>query len=494
MTPFIILVLLLQGSEPARRKSRRKQTKTSDAENAKMLADILRFINDEPPSVKDPIEGCPSSARANCPVGYTCNVVRSRTCRDGECILNKTQVCELDCQLTMCNQEDFDIQQKRQAVVTAGGKDTISAPQSTRDPFQIADSPPKQLSYPTIATTTTSTSKVTEPTRPAATMTSVTNTQQSTSTTMHSTTSATTSSTTPVRTDDEELTDSDRVARPDVVVTGQAVSRLNENCIYLRRERLFECQNWHVSTIVSDLRRARDLSFKLPYTIKQAMPNLELPLHKEWLPLANQIVPAFSQEVVTSHVFTYCINAEFHNFYASRYKSKTKTQLAAIKSIVKMSATCKIPLTPMRKKLMLAAQRHFFHKITKPRFTGFAHFCIERTEETPTVDPSLEIKILGPILAKLVSRAVNRVWAKSDIYLKIVGDADYYGYKLPPALDEAVERTLEEASQEPNLAHVTSLLVKNIHSEDLRRKTRYSYTTSYFHQPGLLPNSFEIGP
>ena len=154
-------------------------------------------------------------------------------------------------------------------------------------------------------------------------------------------------------------------------------------------------------------------------------------------------------------------------------------------AIVRMSASCKIPLTPMRKKLLLAAQRHFFRMVTKPRFTGFAHFCIERTQETPTVDPALEIKILGPILAKLVSRAVNRAWARSDIYLKIVGDADYYGYKLPPALDEAVERTLEEAAQEPNLAHVTSLLVKNIHSEDLRRKTRYSYTPS---APTVVPS------
>ena len=235
-----------------------------------------------------------------------------------------------------------------------------------------------------------------------------------------------------------------------------------------------------VSTTLSDLRSARDLSFKLSFTIKQAVPNSDPPLHEEWLPITNQILPTFSKEVVTSHVFTYCINAEFHKFYGTPIKSKTKRQLAAIKSIVKMAASCKIPLTPMRKKLLLAAQRHFFRIITKPRFTGFAHFCIERTQETPTVDPALEIKILGPILAKLVSRAVNRVWAKSDIYLKIVGDADYYGYKLPPVLDEAVEKTLDESSQEPNLAYVTRYLFKNIHSEYLRRKTRYSYA------PGVL--------
>ena len=63
----------------------------------------------------------------------------------------------------------------------------------------------------------------------------------------------------------------------------------------------------------------------------------------------------------------------------------------------------------MRKKLLLAAQRHFFRIIINSRFTGFVHFCVERIQETPTVDPALELKILGPILAKLVSRAVNRV-------------------------------------------------------------------------------------
>ena len=102
------------------------------------------------------------------------------------------------------------------------------------------------------------------------------------------------------------------------------MSRLNENCICLRKERLFECQDWHVSTIVNDIRRARDLSFKLPYKINQAMPKLELPLHKKWFSLANQIVPALSQKIVTSHVFTYCINAEFNKFYENRYKSKIK--------------------------------------------------------------------------------------------------------------------------------------------------------------------------
>ena len=121
MILLIVTLLLLPDVQPARRKSRRKQNRTSDEENAKMLADILRFINDEPPSVKDPIEGCPQS-ETRCPVGYTCNVVRSRTCRDGECILNKTQVCELDCQLTICNLEDHEIEYKRHLLDAAGGK------------------------------------------------------------------------------------------------------------------------------------------------------------------------------------------------------------------------------------------------------------------------------------------------------------------------------------------------------------------------------------
>ena len=76
----------------------------------------------------------------------------------------------------------------------------------------------------------------------------------------------------------------------------------------------------------------------------QAIPNLELPLIKEWLPLAHEISPTFSKEIVTSHVFIYCVIAEFHN-YANRYQSETKTLLAAIKFIVKMSATCSILLT-----------------------------------------------------------------------------------------------------------------------------------------------------
>ena len=200
-----------------------------------------------------------------------------------------------------------------------------------------------------------------------------------------------------------------------------SISRLNENCIYLREERLFECQNWKVSTIVSDLRRARNLSFKLPYAVRDAMPDIEKPLHPKWLEIASEIVPPFSQEVVTSHVFTKCINQFFYEFYDKPYKSSAKTQFAAVIMVVKINARCKIPLTPLRKRLMLAAERPFFRIVTKPRLAGFVHFLIERTAETPTVNPNLEIKVLGPILAKLVARTVNRVWSKDAIYLKSLG-------------------------------------------------------------------------
>ena len=386
-----------------------------------MLADILRFINDEPPSVKDPIETCPQSD-ANCPMGYTCNIVRSRTCANGECILNKSQVCELDCQLALCNAEDRQIQSNRNKFHLTGGKDS-EAPE-TRDPPQertaVRDQP-KQLKYTTVVTPTMNPTETdtplttpamavpsSAPTTPTVTATTSSELTMRNATELRitdlstaSTTSIITTTISPKRTDDQGQVTSGRKAMPEQILTGQAVSRLNENCIYFRKERIFECQNWKVSTIVSDLRRARDLSFKLPYTIKQAMPNLELPLHEEWLPLANQIVPAFSQEVVTSHVFTYCINAEFYKFYETPIRSKTKRQLAAIMAIVRMSTRCKIPLTPKRKKWLLAARRHFFRMITKLRFTGFALFCIERTRETPTVDPVLEMKILEPILAKL---------------------------------------------------------------------------------------------
>ena len=120
----LIALLLLTTVEPARRKSRRKKTRTSDEENARMLADILKFINDEPPSIKDPIEGCPPHD-TNCPMGYMCNIVRSRTCANGECILNKSQVCELDCQLALCNAEDQKIQENRNLFHMAGGRTRV---------------------------------------------------------------------------------------------------------------------------------------------------------------------------------------------------------------------------------------------------------------------------------------------------------------------------------------------------------------------------------
>ena len=140
--------------------------------------------------------------------------------------------------------------------------------------------------------------------------------------------------------------------------------------------------------VVSDLRRAHNLSFKLPHTVRNAMLDIDKPLIPEWLTIASDIVPPFTQEIVASLFFTQCINEVFFEFYDKKYKSAViKLQFAAVLMVVKVSASCKIPLTPLRKRLMLAAQRHFFRMVTKPRLACFVHFLEERTAGTLTVNP-----------------------------------------------------------------------------------------------------------
>ena len=99
---------------------------------------------------------------------------------------------------------------------------------------------------------------------------------------------------TTVSPDSQTTTNSTSTSHKIKVIKNSEVSRLNENCIYLREARLFKCQNWKVSTIISDLSCARNLSFKLSYTVREAMLDKDKPVHLEWLKIATDIVPPFT--------------------------------------------------------------------------------------------------------------------------------------------------------------------------------------------------------
>ena len=63
----------------------------------------------------------------NCLMGYACNIVRSRTCGDEECILNKSQVRELDRKLAIFNVNDQEVEDSRNQFHLAGeGLESVS--------------------------------------------------------------------------------------------------------------------------------------------------------------------------------------------------------------------------------------------------------------------------------------------------------------------------------------------------------------------------------
>ena len=154
---IIVLIMCAQSAKRDRkRKSRRKIIQNDDATNRKILEEILNFLQDEPTSVADPIESC-ENYKNTCPIGYICNVIRARTCQNGECILKKTTVCELDCQMTICNEADKAIESQRMSFAAARGKiptyHTTPRPTITLQPTAITlshDSP----TYSTPLTTT----------------------------------------------------------------------------------------------------------------------------------------------------------------------------------------------------------------------------------------------------------------------------------------------------------------------------------------------------
>ena len=221
------------------------------------------------------------------------------------------------------------------------------------------------------------------------------------------------------------------------------------------------------------MQKAKEIApLKLASQLRQTTTRYTEHLHPVWKSIASDIIPSFNNEIITQHMFVYCINKVFIESEQFAYLSYRKREMESMLTVVKMRMFCQIPLTQLRKKLMLAAMQHFADKCRRIRILNFIYYIMNLVENEQEVDPAVEVEMLAPALSLLIRRTARRGWSKMKLYNDIVTKNTKLNYHLSPHLQLAVSKTISETHNDVSLVSVTSALIDNIQKQRLARKTR----------------------
>ena len=109
--------------------------------------------------------------------------------------------------------------------------------------------------------------------------------------------------------------------------------------------------------------------------------------------------------------------------------------------MMRMRDNCGIPLTPIRKKIMLDSLWFFARNLRRNKTIGLAQYIIKACEDEVTVDPAIEEHFVQKALQKVLSKSA-RVWAKnSNIFNGMQTStqiSDEQLAKMSPIINEAV--------------------------------------------------------
>ena len=200
--------------------------------------------------------------------------------------------------------------------------------------------------------------------------------------------------------------------------------------------------------------------------------DLSTTLHPTWKIIASDIIPPFSQEIITKYLFVYCINRFFHENEHYHYRHKRKQEQHALILIVKIRAYCQIPLTPTRKTLIKEAINYFEKFMRRNKTRNFVKYIIRLIDSEPELDPQIETSLLAPALSSLVQQAARQGWSKMKFYQTLLNAHSDISYKLNSRLSSAVDSTLQTSINATSLASVTKSLIDNYRSQKLSRTPR----------------------
>lgn len=369
-----------RNRKPSRRKNVRPKDRLPQLSSAqeqeisqkhRLISQILNdkypFPNDEPFAASSYFP-C-QSPEPNCNSDQTCRRVNKIQCKLGNCQTVPTQICESTCAYD-CGEHPLKF---------------------------LADVSTESYTTQTSTTSAMST-KITTPTSTTAYQTTTSATPALTYTTMHLTTS------------DETNQD-----KPEFNTTKPTLSpKLSANCNFLPNRGGFQCKNWESPTISQDLKAARSrVDDDLKRYVKSQLPEFDTTLDPDWVKIYNKNVNIFVDETLTTKVFSPCLNFHFDMFNRKKPMPKRKLEAESIIMMVKVRSTCGIPLTQLRKKLMLAALWFFAKHCSRNRNIALAQYIIKLTDDEPTVDPLIEETFIKRALAKILSQA-SRKWSKDS--------------------------------------------------------------------------------
>ena len=446
---FAITTLLLarHSRRRNRKNNRRKQHRTKNrqklelspeeeaqiSEKHRLITDLinsdLNFANDEPFAAQSYFP-C-KSPFPQCNPNEECRRINKVACKLGQCSTVPTQICETrECA--------YDCDDHPISLLSDISPDISN---STTQPLISSTVTPA----PTQTTTT-----------PKSTLDLSTTTNAISTTTLSSTSTTTLAST-------------HNVNKTKSTYTTSADSK--SNCIFMPSRGGFQCDNWESPTISRDLKSARSkIDQNLRSYVKTTLPKFDIPLDHNWVKIYSKRVTILVDEILTTRLFNRCINYHFVLFNNKRPMPPKKLEAESIIQMIRIRRVCGIPLTPLRKQLMLDALWYFTRHCKKLKSIGLAQYILRLTEDEETVDAKTEEAFVSRALTRILQQS-SRKWARnSNIFNSLTDSADIPEHKFNAMNDEIAEAIkLALTNQTNDLRQVILQLMRSARD---RMKTR----------------------
>ena len=443
-------------------------------QHEQFLHGVMQMFNDDPVIPSRPTTGLKLCSRNEntCEPNENCSKLKQRSCNKGKCELIHKIICEEPCEYMQCMIGDEGTQQKLEPLMTL---ETLQSEVGSRSENNATVSTELStmtniMTTTTAIRTTTSTTTVKEET----TKNPLHNVIDFFKVNIHKFVTNVMDKENinhPFNIQTKELT-IPTVTQSSNIKSNNTLETQKLNCKFYSKSGSFDCRNWNAPTLLWDLKQAQEEGpRKIANQFNHVMRYTER-LHPIWKSIAADPIPPFSNEIITRHMFVYCINRFFIESEEFAFMSYRKRETDSMLAVIKIRMYCQIPLTRLREKLMLEAMQYFSDKCRTKRVLAFVKYVMRLVENEHEVDPKVEIELLAPALSLLIKRTAKQGWSKMKFYDNLMTKHAQLDRELPSNIQQAVYKTIAQSQRDMSLASVTSTLIDNIREQRLERKPR----------------------
>ena len=203
---------------------------------------------------------------------------------------------------------------------------------------------------------------------------------------------------------------------------------------------------------------------------KNFFSKFDLPIDHNWERIYSKRVTIFVDEILTTPLFRNCINYHFVTFNSRRPMPPKKLEAESIIQMIRIRRVCGIPLTPLRKQLMLDALWYFMRHCKKLKSIGLGQYILRLTEDEATVDAKTEEVFVSRALSRILQQS-SRKWARnSNIFTSLTDSTDIPEHKLSKMNEEIAEAIKLALANQTNDLH--QVILELMRSARDRMKTR----------------------